>query len=71
MSTLVRDNAVRFPDEIELEDADTGATRTWSQFDACVGAVLQEPLGLRPGDRVAFFAGDTADTFAVLFAGMR
>jgi fatty-acyl-CoA synthase len=74
MSTFVRDNAVRFPDDIALEDADTGATLTWSQFDArvdAVAAVLTERLGLRAGDRVAFFAGDTIDTFAVLFAGMR
>ena len=74
MSTFVRDNAVRFPDEIALEDADFGATLTWAQLDARVDAVttvFQERLALQPGDRVAFLAGDTMDTFAVLFAGMR
>ena len=74
MSTFVRDNAVRFSDEIALEDADTGATLTWAGLDArvdAVAAVFEERLGLRPGDRVAFFAGDTTDTFAVLFACVR
>jgi fatty-acyl-CoA synthase len=74
MSTFVRDNAVRFPDEIALEDADNGATMTWAELDArvdAVSAVFEQRLGLRPGDRVAFYAGDTIATFAVLFAGMR
>ena len=74
MSSFVRDNAVRFPDEIALEDADSGATLTWAELDArvdAVAAVLRERLGLRAGDRVAYFAGDGLDTFAVMFAGMR
>lgn len=74
MSTFVRDNAVRFPTAIALEDADTGATLTWAELDDrvdAVGTVLAERLGLVAGDRVAFLAGDTVDTFAVLFAGMR
>ena len=74
MSSFVRDNAVRFPAEIALEDAETGATLTWSQLDErvdAVSAVLRERLGLRAGDRVAYFAGDNLDTFAVMFAGMR
>jgi fatty-acyl-CoA synthase len=74
MSTFVRDNAVRFPDDVALEDADTGARLTWAALDIrvdAIAAVLTERLGLVAGDRVAFLAADTVDTLAVLFAGMR
>jgi fatty-acyl-CoA synthase len=74
MSSFVRDNAIRYPDAIALEDVETGATLTWRRLEAEVAAtaaVMRTGLGLRPGDRFAYLAADTTTTFVVIFAGMR
>jgi fatty-acyl-CoA synthase len=74
MSGFVRFNAIRFPTAIALENADTGETTTWSELERRVGrlaAELARGRGVAKGDRVAYFAGDTPQTFEVLLACMR
>ena len=74
MSTFVRHNAHRFPDEVALQDLDSGERTTWLGLEARVSAIASVLVGeyaIAPGDRIAFFAADRPITFEVLLASMR
>lgn len=62
------------PNNVAVEDGDTGATLTYTQFyqQACaMAATLSSDYGVREGDRVALLSLNELDIFVLFFALQR